>query len=302
MIRQTTVSIGIPAFNEEGNIKGLLESLLKQKSTPQFTLEKIYVVSDGSTDQTQKEVTSVNNAKIIYKDDKKRLGKSARLEEIFRLNTSDVLILLDADVFMSDTQLFSKLLKAVDFDRCGIVAINAKPFASKTFFEEVLNTSVYTTKLIAQQWNKGDNYLSFKGCFLALSGKFVKNLHIPKKLINNDAYLYFAAKKAGFGATYVKNCTVYYKSPGTLVDHILQSSRFQLSKQELGKYFSQGELSYSPPIGIVFKSIIETILKKPLYFVSYVGVHLLSKIQKQNADKPAWNIADTTKQKFIPGN
>src|SRR5579872_76251 len=187
MIKPQTVSVGIPAFNEGANIKRLLQCILDQIGT-NFILEKIYVISDGSTDQTQDEVASLKNKKIFFKDDKKRLGKSARLEEIFRCNTSDVLILIDADVFIDDTKLFSKLFSKGDFEKTGIVAINAQPLPSKTFFEGALNTSIYTTKRIAKEWNHGDNYLSLKGCFLALSGKFVKNLHIPSKLINNDAY------------------------------------------------------------------------------------------------------------------
>ncbi len=292
-----SVSIGIPAYNEAANIKQLLELILSQKET-NFTLEKIFILSDGSTDATAKEVATLKDKRIIFKDDKKRLGKTVRLNQIFQLNTSDVLVLLDADVIFKDALLFSKLLKKVDFQKIGIAAINARSLPAHTFFEHSLETSVDLSRKIAQSWNNGDNYLSFKGCFLALSKAYAKTIQMPKKLTNNDAYLYFDAKQKGFGAAYVKDCAVYYKSPFTLSDHIKQSSRFQASKQELGKYFSKDVLSYSPPRKIVVKCVSESFVTNPLYFISYLGIHALSKLRKEQVTDPTWNIAGSTKQKI----
>ncbi|MBU0666785.1 MAG: glycosyltransferase [Nanoarchaeota archaeon] len=46
------VSIGVMAYNEEGNINSLLNALLKQK-TKQAFIKEIIVVSSGSTDNKQ---------------------------------------------------------------------------------------------------------------------------------------------------------------------------------------------------------------------------------------------------------
>ena len=51
MRKKLTVTIGIPAYNEEANVRNLLVSLLAQKET-NFKLQEIIVVSDGSTDKT----------------------------------------------------------------------------------------------------------------------------------------------------------------------------------------------------------------------------------------------------------
>jgi len=296
-MKRTSVSIGIPAYNEEANIKQLLTLLLFQ-SASDFTLEKIYVVSDGSTDKTAAEVAKIKDPRIYFSDDKKRLGKSARLNEILKLNTSDVLILMDADVVFNDNNLLSKLIKQVDFTTIGIAAINACPLPPNTFFERVLDTSVSMVKDIAQRWNNGNNYLSFKGCFLALSGKYASTVRLPKQLTNNDAYLYFAAKKAGFGAVFVNDCYVYYKSPITLGDHIKQSSRFQQSKDELQKYFSKKELSYAPQKSLVLLSMGRMFVKQPIPFLAYLGIHAIAKLRMQKLTNPTWRIASSTKQKI----
>ena len=46
-----TVTVAISAYNEEGNINYFLKSVIKQK-IKNFTLKKILVISDGSTDKT----------------------------------------------------------------------------------------------------------------------------------------------------------------------------------------------------------------------------------------------------------
>src|SRR6266568_1531489 len=293
----TTISVGIPAYNESANIKQLLQLVLSQKGS-NFQLQNIYVLSDGSSDATVKEVLAVGDRRIKVKDDKKRIGKSARLEELFRLNTSDVFILMDADITINDDFLFSKLLNRVDFKKIGIAAINARPLAPRTFFERTLDAGIYATKMITEQWDNGDNYLSFKGCFLALSKDFVMQAHMPAKLVNNDAYLYFFAKKCGFKATYVKNCAVYYRSPVTLNDHIKQSSRFAYSQAELLPYFKNIQSKYNPPKTIVLKSLSQTLFKKHLFFVAYLGTHLLTKMKKHATLNPTWSIAGSTKQKI----
>ncbi len=51
MKKITTISIGIPAFNEAVTIKRLLRSVLAQKEKG-FVLREIIVLCDGSTDGT----------------------------------------------------------------------------------------------------------------------------------------------------------------------------------------------------------------------------------------------------------
>ena len=50
-----TVTIGIPAHNEAENISYLLRSILRQKQR-NYKLEKIIVVCDGCTDNTEDKV------------------------------------------------------------------------------------------------------------------------------------------------------------------------------------------------------------------------------------------------------
>ena len=54
-----TVDIVVPAFNEGGCIEGLLKDLFMAKQDGWFRIQQIYVISDGSTDQTDDIVRQV---------------------------------------------------------------------------------------------------------------------------------------------------------------------------------------------------------------------------------------------------
>ena len=58
--------IGIMAFNEEANIKFLLESLLKQRLSS-CKINEIVVVASGCTDKTEKIVESVANTNNLVR-------------------------------------------------------------------------------------------------------------------------------------------------------------------------------------------------------------------------------------------
>jgi glycosyltransferase involved in cell wall biosynthesis len=68
-----TVTIGIPAFNEEANIAHILKALLKQ-DTSKYILEKIIVSSDASEDNTNAIVKSLKSPLIDLIENTKRDG------------------------------------------------------------------------------------------------------------------------------------------------------------------------------------------------------------------------------------
>src|SRR3989344_2956137 len=93
--RKFSVTIGIAAYNEEKNISYLLDSILKQKEKT-IQIQKIIVVSDGSTDQT---VSIINQ--YVQRDSRincivghSRMGKPSRLNQLFNSIQTDVLVIL----------------------------------------------------------------------------------------------------------------------------------------------------------------------------------------------------------------
>lgn len=289
------ISIGIPAYNEEANIKTLLEALLAQREDG-FTLQEIIVVLDGSTDNTLQEIKEVNDKRIIVKDDRKRLGKSERLNQIFSLFTGDILFLMDADITIRDDELLVKVINKSDFQKDGLVTVNALPLPARTYFERILESGVVVLKDIVKNWNHGNNYLSFKGCFLSLDKKFAKSIHMPQSLINNDGYIYFAALEQDYTPRYIPELEVYYKSPANFKDHLKQTSRFHSSPSELTQYFSTNiKKDYHFPTFFAVKSTIKHLFLQPQYLVPYIVIMMLTKVMNPVNMKSTWSIASSTK-------
>ena len=69
--------------------------MLNQKGD--FILEKVIVVSDGSTDGTVSAAQSIADTRIEVINRKEREGKAIRQNEICQMAESDVLVILDAD-------------------------------------------------------------------------------------------------------------------------------------------------------------------------------------------------------------
>ncbi len=90
-----TVSVVIPARNEERNLAGLLTSLKQQTHRP----DEVIVVDDGSTDRTA-EIAQDYGATVLRVDQKPDgwLGKSWACQRGSEAAQGDILLFVDADV------------------------------------------------------------------------------------------------------------------------------------------------------------------------------------------------------------
>lgn len=292
-----TVSIGIPAFNEERNIKTIISSLLAQQENG-FVLKEIVIASDGSSDETVTRARSISDQRIRIVEDAQRLGKSARINQLLSEMKSDIVFLVDADIKVDDNQLLAKVINDSDLSRTGLVAVRAEPMPGRTFFEKCINHSVALQNDVRKKWNHGDNYLSFRGCFLAMTQSLAKELRLDETVVNNDAYMYYYAKEKGYLPRYIDSLFVYYRSPATFSDHIKQSSRFQYSASELENRFSGAiRAQYRMPRRIILSTSAKHFAKNPALFTGYMGIYLRAKMAKTQNLKSTWSIAVSTKSK-----
>lgn len=298
--KKPTVTFFVSAYNEENNIKNFLRKVISQKEDG-FILKKIIVVSDGSSDNTVNAVRSMQDSRIQLVDDKKRIGKSSRLNEIYRKFSTDILVQSDADVIFKDNLVIARIIKPIVVSKkVGLCGGNPVASRAKTFTEYSINI---THKMYAGFRDKvrgGDNVFSADGRLLALSKPFARRVFIPSNMIANDMFAYFSCLSMGFEYRYVKDAIVYYRSPLSLRDHIKQNSRFEAGPIRMKRHFNADLVDYETyiPIGMLIAGMIKTFIRYPIHSLYIYIVNSYCRILASKTEKimnAKWDIAYSTK-------
>jgi glycosyltransferase involved in cell wall biosynthesis len=92
-IQPETISVLLPVYNAEKWLKSCVQSLLAQT----FEDFRIYVINDGSTDQSLDILREFNDLRIIIVENKKNLGLIASLNEGLSLARGKYIARMDAD-------------------------------------------------------------------------------------------------------------------------------------------------------------------------------------------------------------
>lgn len=294
-----TVSVGIPAFNEEINIKNIIENILSQNQT-NFRLEKIIVTSDQSTDSTDDIVKSFKNKNVVLIRNKQRVGTALSQNIIAEENRSDILVLLDADVLPTPKVFLSNFIKNFYVDeKAGLIGARVVPLEGQNFLENILNFSVQMKQEISEKFNSGDNIFLCHGRARAFRRQLLSKFKwVP--LAGEDAFSYLQCKLNGFTFHFQPEAIVYYRSPQTLKDHFKQSIRYFNGRKALEEYFSKIILfkNFSPPRSIIALTMMKYLLKNPLYFAGYIGMLVYSKLSSftVNLGQSAWDMSTSSKK------
>lgn len=298
MKNKLTVSIGIPAYNEEANIGKLLEFFSSEKEDI-FQILEIIVISDGSTDNTVNEVKKIKDKRIKLIIKPIRQGKPASLNKIFSIFIGDILITIDADCIPKRNTV-NVIAKAFNKSKASLIGGNPIPLNSKGILFSSLKSRNDLVSKVINNWNNGDNVYASQGRILALENKFAKKLKLPST-IAIDSFLYFTCKYNKKKFIYLKDAKVYFRLPRFLNDHIKQSARFNLSKEKMVKIFGRKvKEDYKIPTLILFKCFMQEITVSR-GIISYLFLNLVSNIiqtfsEKRKYDNALWKISYSTKK------
>ncbi len=272
-----TVSIGISALNEGTNIGFLLREIFEQKLN-NIELENVIVVSDGSTDNTVKESKKIRNKKLIVVEEKMRMGKNVRSNQIFSMCKSDALVILDADVLITDDLFIQKLIEPILAGKADLTSSRLHELKPKGGFERVLFVSMKLKEVLFDGFKSGHNVYNCHGPAKAYSKNLynVLTFNIAGKE-GDDMFSYLFTIKNGFKFYFVNNAQINYRLPSSPMDHFKQSTRYYDSIQECKKIFGEKfvETEFRIPFYAFF---ISTIKAMPILIINsiYVAIYLLT--------------------------
>lgn len=282
MKKQLTVSIGIPAFNEEANIVQLVKSLLRQRQK-RISIDEILVYTDGSTDKTPLLLKSIKEPKLKLKIGKLRIGQQLRQNQLVKDYKGDVLVIIEADILPYNESTVEYLVEPFLKERngrLGMVVGSPIIVEPSGFFEKILFYGYSMKYNLFADWKNGENIFTCGGHSMkALSKKFTKKLIWPKD-VPEDAYTYLRLRQIGFLMKRQPKAKAWMKNVTTLKDRFRQSIKYQSGKKALANYFSEKYLKneYSLPRMIVLKHLFLTIKKYPFWVALYLLELLINRI------------------------
>ncbi|MBN2014695.1 MAG: glycosyltransferase family 2 protein [Candidatus Altiarchaeota archaeon] len=160
---QPTVSVVVPAYNEEGTIREAIESLTAVDYPKD--LYEIIVVNDGSTDRTAEIVSEYEKKhNIVFINNKENSGKARALNMGIGKAKGELVACLDADTTIKPDTI-RKAIKHFNGDRIGAVIIRVSVKEPKNWLE----------KIIAVEYNMGLGFYlkiySFLNCLYLTPGQ-----------------------------------------------------------------------------------------------------------------------------------
>lgn len=297
-MKKTTVTIGIPAYNEAKTIKLLLQDILSQQLET-VVVRSILVISDGSNDKTVKAARSIKNPKVHVYERTQRLGKAARQNEIFRLSTTDAVVLLDADIRIPDKLTIEKIVAPIRSKHAQLTSGAITESTPKTLLEDILTTSMKLKSILFRVLRNGNNVYHCHGPIRAFSKKLYSKFRFEVS-DGEDMYSYFACVSRNMKFSYVSDASVMYRLPNTISDHTKQSIRYAQAKQHMSEIFDTELVTkeFSIPFITVCKATLQSfhlIFTHPLQTILYVSVFFWLRfaggIVKKQVD--TWSVVST---------
>ena len=299
-----TVSIGIPVYNEKEGIENLLDSIIRQDAN-NFNLDSIFVLCDGTNDGTDTIVEKLakkdSNIRLI--NDRKRKGKIERLKEIFRLNVSDIILVLDGDMVLGRPDVITEIVNYFKKNEAAIVSANNQPVESETFTGKMFNYWSYIWYLARLRFNDGDNVHNIRGCSMAISREFARKINFPPKVNSYARYMYFFCQQQRREFYFAKNALVLYRKPDNLQEYIVQISRASPDKDKLEEIFGSWiKEKYKVPVKYKLLALFDSFFHNPLLFVSSALFNFVTSkytykdVRSKNST--IWETAPSTKKRI----
>lgn len=293
----TTLTIGIPAYNEAENIFGLLHSLLSQ-DYGDLILERIIVISDGSSDATTDQAKRIDDTRVRVISGRKQLGATVRQNQIFSLATSDIVVLFDADVLPVDDLVVQRLCQPIDSGIAELTSGRVQALAGTSYTSKVLSWH-HGWKQSLYEAISLDNIYLCHGRIRAFGKELYQQLRWPAGA-GEDAYSYIYCIESGMDFCFVPEAEVVFGVPQSVSDHIKQSVRFFRSRSiSATNASSSSDVYYKIPSYTLARHLLVGIITHPVYALYYgfmLGLVVLQLLRKESAHKShVWEVSESTK-------
>jgi biofilm PGA synthesis N-glycosyltransferase PgaC len=288
------VSLGVMAYNEEGNIGRLLTAILGQKLT-QARLVEIIVVASGCTDRTEDIVEGFckEDSRIRLIREAERKGKASAINLFLREAADEILVLESADTLPEEDTIDRLVTPFVDHE-IGMTGARPIPINDdRTFIGFAVQLLWRLHHHIALIQPKLGELVAFRS--------FVRE--IPADSAVDEASIESIVRKAGYRLHYVPEAVVRNKGPETVRDFVKQRRRIAAGHLHLLR--GQGHRVSTLSGWTILRALVREQVwgvKEMLWTIGVIGLEVLSRflgwwdfcVRRKNPY--IWEVAVSTKR------
>lgn|SRR5437867_3492848 len=286
------MSIGIPSYNEESNIKAILEKIINSDFASVELAE--IIISDDSNDNTPDLVEQFmknHSQKIVFLHNKTRSGAANAWNNIIQNATGQIIVLYDADV-IPNPDCTLELVEKINHN-VGICASNPRPIPDEGISAR---STIFVSEWLESIRKRQLSKYSVMGRGLSIRSDIAKKISIPDNLIAIDLYMQTKVQQMGYDVVFNPNAIVLFKPPKTLVDFTSQVIRAINGHSQMQKLGCRIKNKLALKTAIV--EFIRVALRNPIGAIStilcYISIPFyMGKIK--NLDTALWHTAHSTK-------
>lgn len=290
-----SVSVCVPAYNEENNITNVLMSLSHQ-IMKDVRINQIVVVSSGSTDKTVDIVEKMSgfDSRIKLLKQGQRYGKASAINEFLKVAGNDVIVLESADT-IPGKQTIEKLCLPFKDPKVGMVGAHPIPVNDRnSFMGYVSNLEWALHDRISKKRPKCGELIAFRKVFGI----------IPKDIAVDEAWMQYEVMASGYKIVYVPEAIVYNKGPETVTDLIKQRRRIACGHMDLEKR-TEFEVPTTHPAMLIPAVLQIFPVKEPKKWPYFIGAFALEAVgrilgyydyYKSKNNHSIWEISRSTKK------
>lgn len=211
-------SIGIMAYNEQANIGNLLDKLIKQRLS-RVNINKIVVVSSGSTDNTDrivKEYMQIDPRISLFTYNQRR-GKSIAINEFLNLTNDEIAVVSSADILPEENTIENLVVPFLDIE-VGMTGTRSIPInKSDAFIGFAVNLLWQLHHCVSLEAPKLGEMIAFRDIVES----------IPGDSAVDEATFEAIITQKGFKLRYIPEAIVRNKGPENIKDFIMQRRRIR---------------------------------------------------------------------------
>jgi len=163
-MKSSSITICIPAYNEESNILTTIQTVERAAKLAKVTAYNILILNDGSTDKTEEIVKAVarKNSKIILENNERNSGIGFTIKKLIQLATGDKICFVPGDDILSLHTLHNYFTNMHKADIIFVYFINKEERSAFRIFLSLMFNLICTF-----MFNAHVNYINGSGIYNA---------------------------------------------------------------------------------------------------------------------------------------